>query len=254
MNKITDIQPVTSVTLAATPSTTPSALLAMAVQQGADLDKLERLMALQERWEKNESVKAYSAAFSAFKAEAVTIIKSTAVKAGPLDGKRYAELHDVVNAVTPALSRHGLSAAWRITKDEKDWLEVTCTIKHVAGHSESVSMGGPPDAGGAKNAIQARASTVTYLSRYTLKAITGLAEQNDDTDGNAVKLAMTGLADDQVESLIEQIKSAPNLPATMEIWEANNAKLVALPEQHARLKAAVAARREDFKALKRAAK
>lgn len=251
MNEIIDIPPVTSTALAAAPATTPSALLAMAVQQGADLDKLERLMALQERWEKNEAVKAYSAAFSAFKAEAVTIIKNKAVSAGPLDGTRYAELHDVVNAVTPALSRHGLSAAWKITKDEKDWLEVTCTIKHVAGHSESVSMGGPPDTGGAKNAIQARASSVTYLSRYTLKAITGLAEQNDDTDGNAVKIAMTGLADDQVDSLIEQIKSSPNLPHTMALWEANNAKLVALPEQHKRLKDAVATRRAEFKALKK---
>jgi hypothetical protein len=69
--------------------------------------------------------------------------------------------------------------------DEKDWMQVTCYLRHVNGHEESVSMGGPPDAGGAKNAIQARASTKTYLERYTLKAITGLSEQNDDTDGNA---------------------------------------------------------------------
>ena len=66
----------------------------------------------------------------------------------------------------------------------RDWLEVTCTLKHVGGHSESVSMGGPPDAGGAKNALQARASTKSYLERYTLKAICGVAEGGDDTDGN----------------------------------------------------------------------
>lgn len=47
-------------------------------------------------------------------------------------------------------------------------------------------MGGPPDTGGAKNAIQARASTKTYLERYTLKAITGLSEQNDDNDGRGL--------------------------------------------------------------------
>lgn len=162
---------------------TPGDLLRIAVEQGADLDKLERLMALQERWQATEARKAYDAAFAAFKAEAVTIIKNRAVTAGPLNGKKYAELFAVVNAVTPALSRHGLSSAWQITKDEKDWLEVTCTLRHAAGHFESVSMGGPPDAGGAKNAIQARASTVSYLQRYTLKAITGLSEQEDDNDG-----------------------------------------------------------------------
>lgn len=162
---------------------TPAVLLQMAVQQGADLDKLERLMALQERWEATEARKAYDRAFSDFKAEAVRILKNRQVNDGPLRGKAYAELFAVVNAVTPALSKHGLSSSWKITRDEPQWIEVTCTIKHVGGHFESVAMGGPPDAGGAKNAIMARASTVTYLERYTLKAITGLSEQDDDDDG-----------------------------------------------------------------------
>jgi len=162
---------------------TPAYLLQLAVQQGANLDQLERLMALQERWEATEARKAYDAAFSAFKAEAVVIIKNKSVSAGPLSGKKYAELFSVVNAVTPALSRNGLSSCWQITKDLTDWIEVTCTLKHTSGHSEVVSMGGPPDIGGAKNPIQARASTVSYLQRYTLKAITGLSEQDDDMDG-----------------------------------------------------------------------
>jgi len=162
----------------------PSDLLRMAIDQGADLDRLERLMDLQDRWERKEAEKAYNAAFAAFKAAAVRIIKGRKVTDGPLRGKEYAELHDVVDAVTPALSRHGLSTAWKLTKDEPQWLEVTCTLKHVGGHSESVSMGGPPDAGGAKNALQARASTKSYLERYTLKAICGVAEGGDDSDGN----------------------------------------------------------------------
>jgi hypothetical protein len=162
---------------------TPADLLRIAVESGADLDRLERLMALQERWEKAQAERSYNEAFAAFKAEAVHIIKNRGVTDGPLKGKRYAELFAIVNAVTPALSKHGLSASWRITKDDKDWIEVTCSLKHIGGHAESVSLGGPPDGGGAKNAIQARASTVTYLERYTLKAITGLSEQEDDDDG-----------------------------------------------------------------------
>ncbi|WP_434033559.1 ERF family protein [Cupriavidus sp. a3] len=165
-------------------TTTPADLLRIAVESNADLDRLERLMELQERWESKEAKKAYDAAFAAFKAEAVTIIKNKKVTDGPLRGKGYAELHEVVNTVTPALSKHGLSSSWRLTKDDKDWIEVTCYLRHVAGHEESVSMGGPPDTGGAKNAIQARASTKSYLERYTLKAITGLSEQEDDDDGN----------------------------------------------------------------------
>lgn len=173
---------------------TPADLLALAVQQNADLDKLERLMALQERWEASQAKKAYDEAFAAFKADAVKVIKSRTVDAGPLSGKKYAELYAVVNAVTPALSAHGLSSSWKLTKDDKDWIEVTCYLKHTAGHTESVSMGGPPDAGGAKNAIQARASTVSYLERYTLKAILGVSEQEDDDDGNSAGRAADWMA------------------------------------------------------------
>ena len=162
----------------------PMGMMLAAMSQGASLEQVEKMMDLQDRWERKESEKAYNAAFAAFKAEAVRIIKGRKVTDGPLLGKEYAELHDVVDAVTPALSRHGLSTAWKLTRDEKDWLEVTCTLKHVGGHSESVSMGGPPDAGGAKNALQARASTKSYLERYTLKAICGVAEGGDDSDGN----------------------------------------------------------------------
>ena len=46
--------------------TAPADLLRMAVEQGADLDRLERLMALQERWEAGESKKKCAVAFAAF--------------------------------------------------------------------------------------------------------------------------------------------------------------------------------------------
>jgi len=163
---------------------TPSAMLMLAVSRGDDMERIKQLMDLQDRFEAGQSLKAYNEDFAAFKAEAVPLVKNKQVKDGPLKGKGYAELHAVVNAITPALSRHNLSASWKLTKDERDWIEVTCYLKHSKGHSESVSMGGPPDAGGAKNAIQARASTVSYLERYTLKAIVGLAEQGVDDDGN----------------------------------------------------------------------
>lgn len=195
------IQPAATA-MTVTPPSPHAALLQLAIQQGADIEKLDKLMVMQERWEAKEAQKAYNLAFAAFKAEAVTIIKNRKVNAGPLSGKSYAELFAVVNAVTPALSRNNLSAAWRLTKDDRDWIEVTCTIKHSAGHVESVSMGGPPDVGGAKNAIQARASTVSYLERYTLKAILGLAEQDDDDNAEKSRPAPVAAAP-EFDSLIE---------------------------------------------------
>lgn len=187
-----------------TMAVTPMQMMQIAVQNGTSIEQLQQLMALQERWEANEAKKAFNAAFSAFKAEAVKIIRAKTVEAGPLAGKMYAELYTVVNAVTPALSKHGLSASWKLSRDEKDWIEVSCVVKHILGHSESVAMGGPPDTGGAKSAIQARASTVSYLERYTLKAICGVSEQGDDKDGNGDDL--TAAQQQRVQETIALVK------------------------------------------------
>lgn len=175
--------PATKAQVPAIADTTPAGMMLTLLSKGASIEQISQMMDLQERFEKREAEKSFNAAFAAFKAEAVRVVKNRAVTAGPLAGKSYAELFSVVDAVTPALSKHGLSAAWRITRDEPAWIEVTCTIKHSAGHSDSVAMGGPPDTGGAKNAIQARASTISYLERYTLKAICGIAEGGEDDDG-----------------------------------------------------------------------
>jgi len=166
---------------------TPMMLIDRAQASGASIEQMQQLFELQLRYEANEARKAYNKAFASFKSESIQIIKNISVKDGPLKGKKYADLFAVVNSITPALSRYGLSHTWKLTKDDKDWIEVTCTIQHELGHSESVSMGGPPDVGGAKNAIQARASSKSYLERYTLLGITGLASCDQDTDGNVKK-------------------------------------------------------------------
>lgn len=165
------------------PVATPAQLLQIAVERGADLAYVEKLMELQERFEANAARNAHNEAVAGFKSEAVTIIKGKLITEGPLKGKRHADLFDVVSAVTPALSKHGLSISWKITKDDKDWIEVTCFLRHSSGHVESVSMGGAPDTGPGRNAIQARCSVKTYLERYTATAILGLAATDSDDDG-----------------------------------------------------------------------
>lgn len=161
----------------------PMGILQSAIDRGASLEQISTLTALVERWEENAARKAFNVAFSDFKAEAVSIVKNTSVTSGPLNGQKYANLFGVVNAITPAMSKHGLSHSWKLTKDEPAWMEVTCTIRHTLGYSESVSMGAAPDAGPGRNAIQARGSAKSYLERYTLLAATGMAAADTDNDG-----------------------------------------------------------------------
>lgn len=162
--------------------TTPSHLLAMAVEQGADLDKLTKLMDLQERWEASEARKAFTVAMTGFKSEPVEILKKKNVS---FSGTSYnhAELSDITDAIGPALSRHSLSYRWDVRQDAANTITVDCILTHIAGHSELVTMTAPPDDSGKKNKIQQIASSTTYLQRYTLLAVTGMSTKGMDDDG-----------------------------------------------------------------------
>lgn len=164
-----------------------SALMALiskaATDPNMDVAKLKELLEVKERWELGEARKAFHEAFAAFKKEATSIVRNKLISDGPLKGKRYADLFAVVDSVVPLMSKFGLSHSWTTLKQEKEWIEVACVLTHVRGHSETRSFGGPPDTGGAKNAMQARASTLSYLQRYTLMMVTGLASSDQDDDG-----------------------------------------------------------------------
>lgn len=182
-----------------------------ATDQTFDIAKLQQLLAVKERWEANEARKAFNVAFANFKAKAVKIIKRTEVTDGPLKGKFHANLFDVVDATTPHLSKHGLTISWSLTKDEPAWMEISCTLRHIGGHSESVSMGGAPDVGPGRNAIQARGSAKSYLERYTATAILGLAAQDADNDGNVS--GDLGLNEGVVADHLAAIEACADIPS-----------------------------------------
>lgn len=163
----------------------PLAMAMQAMKAGMSIADMRAMLDLQKEWEANEARKAYNEAMAAFKAEAVEIIKRKEVDFATAKGRtqyKHAELSDVIDAVGPALSKHGFSWSWTLRQD-KSWLEVTCVLKHRLGHFESVTLGAPPDDSGGKNTIQSIVSTKTYLERHTLKAACGVAEKGEDNDG-----------------------------------------------------------------------
>lgn len=164
--------------------TAPNKLIALALEKQADPGTLEKLMDLQERWERGQAQKAFVKSMSAFKQEAPSVlIKGDRVDFTTQKGRtsyNYANLGSIVQEISSLLGKHDLSASWNTGQDEKGNVVVTCNITHVAGHRESVTLKGPVDQSGNKNPIQAIGSTVTYLQRYTLLAALGLATGEDD--------------------------------------------------------------------------
>lgn len=173
------------VTVVENRAVTPMDLIARAQQSNASIEKMEQLFALQLKWEENEAKKAYYRAIAAFKAEAVDIVKNRRVKYKTDKGVteyNHAELGQIVNTVTPLLSKHGLSSHWEYAQADSK-VKVTCFLTHDMGYEKSTSLEAAPDSSGGKNSIQAIGSTTSYLERYTFLAMTGLASREQDDDG-----------------------------------------------------------------------
>lgn len=170
-----------------TQGSTPADMIRIAVSGGADLDKLEKLLILQERYEVNEARKAYHKAMANFKASPPKINKDKNVAYATSAGKvgyKHASLANVTEKINSELSKYGLSASW--TTKQNGQICVTCRITHEFGHSEETTLCAPSDTSGSKNAIQAIGSTITYLERYSLLALTGLATYDQDDDTKAM--------------------------------------------------------------------
>ena len=179
--------PVGSENLAIRQENEPSELIRLAIDKGADLEKLKQLLDIKRAYDADKARKAYHLAMSEFKANPPSIGKDKKVgyktKDGGGVGYSHASLYNVTEKINKELSKYGLSASW--TTKQNGAISVTCRITHCMGHSEETTLTAPADTSGSKNAIQAIGSTISYLCRYTLLCLTGLATRDQDDDGRA---------------------------------------------------------------------
>lgn len=231
--------------LAAAPSgaVTPADLLRHALDSGADLDRLEKLMDLQVKYEANEARKAFADDMARFKAKPLLIVKDKHVDFKTEKGRTqydHATIGNVVDVIVPQLAEFGFSHRWDLEQRDGQVI-VTCVITHRLGHSQSTTLMAAPDASGGKNGIQSVISTKTYLQRHTLLAATGAATMDQpDDDGVSAGLDTT-LAD----NWIARVNAAPTDADVLKVWELGVAAIQAARDKHAyeEFKNAVAVRR-----------
>lgn len=183
---------------------TPMDMLNRAVQSGASLEMVTKLMDLQDRYKASQALEAFNEAMASAKAEIPTITKNREVDFTSSKGRtnyRYEDLGNIAKTVQPILAKHGLSYRYRATSNVNEPVTVTCIVSHRAGHFEEITLTAGRDESGNKNSIQAVGSTITYLQRMTLKAALGLAVSNDD-DGKDSEVGET-ISQEQLTQLID---------------------------------------------------
>ena len=152
-------------------------LMEMAISSNADVDKLEKLMDLQDRWEQKEAKKAFTQSMARFQSQCPVIQRT---KNG--HNFKYAPMCDVIAQVKELEADCGLSH--RFEQDtQNDSISITCVVSHIDGHSEKLRLEALADQTGSKNAVQAIGSTITYLQRYSFLGSFGIATADEDMDG-----------------------------------------------------------------------
>lgn len=169
-------------------------------------------MDMQEEWEKKQAKKAFFKALSSFQAMVPAIKKNKIANIRSDKGSysyKYAEIGNVEAQIKGAMEKCELTKRWEIS-EEGALLKVTCKITHVDGHTEVTEMKAEKDSSGGKNNIQQKASTITYLKRYTLLGGLGISTADEDNDGRGNPTTNQVQPELTEEELLDQWKQLVN--------------------------------------------
>lgn len=156
----------------------------VAMSPDADIDKMERLMAMHERFQAQQAKQQYDEALAQMQEELPVIGERGGIK--DKNGRiqsTYALWEDINEMIKPVLAKHGFGLSFRTPRNEKG-IEVEGVLSHRAGHRETTSLLLPADTSGSKNGVQAVASSVSYGKRYTAGALLNFTTTGEDDDGN----------------------------------------------------------------------
>lgn len=202
---------------------TPMGLIAAAVENGADPDKLEKLLALQERWEANQAEKAFAAAMNAAQQDMPAVARDAENKQ---THSRYALLETVQRACKPVYEKHGFSLSFGEADCTREgYKRTTCEVRHAAGACHAYHLDLPVDGIGPKgnaiggmNAVQGCISTTSYAQRRLVCMIFNVTIGGEDDDGNGPTACITGDQIAELNGIMDRIHPDDNPLAGLLKW------------------------------------
>lgn len=123
---------------------------------------------------KSESIASLAAAMATAQAEIENASKNSN---NPHFRSKYADLAEVLNTARPVLSKHGISVM-----QFPAFADGTASVETVVMHKSGEWMSGICSAPVSKQDPQGVGSAITYLRRYSLAAVAGIAQEDDDAN------------------------------------------------------------------------
>jgi hypothetical protein len=183
----------------------------LATNPEVSVDKLERLLAMQERVMAKRGETDFNDAMSAAQSEMGRV---SADATNPQTNSKYASYGKLDRALRPIYTRHGFALSFGEGETTKpDHVRILCYVTHRGGHTRMYHTDMPADGLGAKGGAvmtktHASGAAHSYGKRYLLKDIFNVAVGEDDRDGNAppvTRISEKEAAD--VESLIQEVSA-----------------------------------------------
>lgn len=182
-------------------------ILMRAIELNVDLDAFEKLVNLVEKVQIDKAKREFYEAFAKFQSQVPPILKSSEVNMGAGRPRyNYASLYDIISKIQKPLGDNHLSYRWDVKNDDV-MIEVTCILSHSGGYELQTSIQAGKDATPGKSNVQAIASTITYLKRYTLVSLLGIGTADPDDDAQATINVDKKQEINDKDKIIEQIKS-----------------------------------------------
>jgi hypothetical protein len=231
--------------LPAATSDSPSTVLALiervALDPHADVEKLERMMAMYERVKAKEAELAYNAAKGRIlkKLAGIKIVKKRSVlheidkgtpQKGGSEAFKYAPLEEIDKHLRPLLAEEDMDLSYSGEPQEGGEILIRGRLKHLpGGHYEDSFMPAPPDTSAGKSNVQAVGSTNSFLRRYVACNIFNIVVVGDDDDGTGGTID-----EDQTKTILDLIEKTNSGPKFLKYMKARSV------EEAGSLEAAVA--------------
>lgn len=176
-----------------------------------DVEKMERLMAMQDRLRARQAEAAFNTAMSECQSEMRPVLADAT---NPQTKSKYASYVALDNALRPIYTRHGFALSYD-TGDgaPESHVRVLCHVSHGAGHTRTYRADMPADGKGAKGGdvmtkTHAMGSAFTYGQRYLLKLIFNVAVGEFDDDGNGASGdRITGKQKEELIALMREVNA-----------------------------------------------
>ena len=188
----------------------------------ADVEKMERLMAMYERQQDKHAESAFNRAMNSAQRSTTRV---AADASNPQTRSKYASYAALDRALRPVYTEHGFSLSFDETESPKpDHIRVLCYVSHEDGHTRTYHKDMPSDGKGAKGGdvmtkTHAAGAAASYGMRYLLKGIFNVAIGEDDADGNVPESDLIDPATQaDIDALVDEVLKTPEQRVNFSGW------------------------------------